>query len=160
MIVLPPKRRIMSFIVYGVILISIVIGLISIWWTVEDPHMLDVHNATSSTPEENGTVFSGIPLRPGQVKPGELVFMHLDYCKLKNIDGHVIARLVGQKFTLRLTWPDDQTKTGCVNSEAPIPIPDIANDDTYYVEFEVLYHVNPIKDRDVILRSVTFKVNQ
>lgn len=152
------KRKTTEYTVYVVLGIVILILGIGIFWTVEDPHMLEVHNAKTSAVIKDGTVFDGIPLRPDEVKPGGIVFMHLDYCKLKSIDGEVIARLVGQKFISRLTWPNDQTKAGCVNVEVPIPIPEKSDDDTYYVEFKVLYHVNPIKDRDVILRSDTFKV--
>lgn len=152
------KRRVAEYVVYGVLLITLFTFVTAIYWLLENPDMLVVHNAKTMAVTKDGTVFNGIPLRPQEVKPGGIVFIHLDYCKLKDVDGIVIARLVGQKFTTRLTWPNDQTKAGCVNSDVPVPIPDGSSDDTYYVEFEVLYHVNPLKDRDVILRSVTFKV--
>lgn len=129
-----------------------------IYWALEDPHMLAVKDAKTSESIMDGTVFSGIPIRPQQVTPGGVVFMHLDYCKLKDRDGNVTATLVGQKFTVQLTWPNDTTKSGCLNTDVPIPLPIDANDDTYYIQFEVIYHVNPLKDRDVILRSDSFKV--
>jgi hypothetical protein len=153
------RRKVVEHIVYTALVLVIIISIFAIYWTVEDAHMLTVHNAKYSNSFDNGTLFGDIPIRPQQVRAGDFVFMHIDYCKLRDIDGKVVVRLVGSKFITRLTWPDDRTKTGCVNTEIPIPIPDNSNDDVYYIEFEVIYQVNPLKNRDVILRSTIFKVD-
>lgn len=154
------KRKIVEYIVYTVMLASIIAAALAVFWMLEDPHILTVKNAKTSEPKANGTIFSGIPIRPAKIKPGGIIIMHFDYCKSKDIDGVVTARLVGQKFITRLAWPNDRSKADCVNADFPIPIPDSSNDDTYYIEFEVKYQINPLKDRDVILRSDTFTVSE
>jgi hypothetical protein len=152
------KRKTTEYTVYAILGAIIITLGIGIFWSVEDPTVLTVKGATVSTAKENITILSDIPIRPSVLKPGGIVFMRLDYCKHKNVNGVVTAKLIGEKFTALLTWPNDETRAGCVNLDLPIPIPDDFNDDTYYVEFETLYHVNPVKDRTVILRSDTFKV--
>lgn len=153
------KNRIAEYTVYAVIAVAIIILGTAIFWSIEDPRMLSVKNAKTSESIEDGTVFSGIPVRPSETKPGGIIFMRLDYCKLHDTHGEVTARLVGQKFTNNLTWPDDHTRAGCVDIEIPIPLPTDADDDTYFVEFDVIYQVNPLKTRNVILRSDVFKVS-
>lgn len=152
------KHRLTEYTVYIVMALTIVTIGVGIVWTLEDPHMLQINNAKEKVPMEKGTTFTGIPIRPKVLQPGGIVIMSLDYCKLKDTHGTVIARLVGQKFVTDINWPNDSSKAGCINLPIQIPLPEDANDDTYYVEFEVLYHVNPLKDCTVILQSDVFKV--
>jgi hypothetical protein len=154
------KNRAIGYAVYAVLLSAAVVLAVNIYWTLEDPRVLEVKNAKNTEEIDNGTVYSGLPIHPEKLHPGGAVTMHLNYCKLKDSPGKVTARLVGEKFTPQLTWPDDTTKAGCVDQPVVIPIPVTSSDDTYYVEFEVLYKVNPTKDRTVILRSAQFKVER
>lgn len=148
---------ILPFVVYTICLIAAGLVSILIYWSLESTEVLDVKNATvTQTPK--ATVYDGLKVRPDIAKPDEKVFISLDYCKLKSVHGDVIARLVGEEFITRLTWPNDSSPAGCVINDVGITIPKKIDSDIYYVEFQVEYHINPQKTTTVILRSDKFKI--
>lgn len=101
---------------------------------------------------------SPFPVRPNELAQEDIINVHVEYCKLSDAHGNVITRLVGHKSIIRLPWPDDTQPARCVDTWIAIPIPAYANDDRYHFEFEVDYHINPIKTQSVVMESQEFTV--
>lgn len=152
--------NLLKYFAYAVLVSATALLALYIYWALESPAVLDFKDKNvKATIVDNALVYREIPIRPSVVHNNEAVFMRLNYCKLKSVHGDVIARLVGEKFIRRITWPqDDNTKESCTNLEVSIPIPENSEDDKYHVEFQVDYHVNPLKTTRIILQSKTFEV--
>lgn len=145
----PPKptlgMRIVSYIIYLIVVIAIAIGVLFLYWKVQSPVVLDVKN-------------SPFPVHPTIVAQEQIVFMSIDYCKKADISGTVTARLVGKRSIIRLPWPDDTQRPNCIKADVPVPVPAYAGDDIYHFEFDAVYKINPIKKQDAHMRSQEFTV--
>lgn len=123
--------------------------LVVTMWTFESEKVLEVHKQPFP-----------VALHENSEGGPPIVIVSLDYCKLKAKKGEVIARLIGKKSITRLPWGNDTQPADCIKADVPIVLPASAADDEYYIEFEVVYKLNPLKQADpVLLKSAPFMIN-
>lgn len=138
-------QRALRFLAYFVVSCAILAGGLVIYWLVEPSDVLIAKN----TP---------FPVHPDNLAPEDVIFITVNYCKIKRVDGTVIARLVGDKSITRLPWPNENSSPGCVNTDVKVTIPSFAKDDHYHFEFEIDYEINPLKHEVETLKSAPFTI--
>lgn len=137
--------KVINWIAYIVLVAAIVMGAIFVYWSSQNPVVIEAKTPFAVRPKDNVA--------------GQVQFLTIDYCKKYKAYGKVTARLVGNKSVIRIPWSNDNSPTQCLKTEIPVVIPAYAIDDTYYIEFEVVYKINPIKESDpVIMRSQPFTI--
>lgn len=126
------------------ILIALVAAIV-FYWNVQPTDVLDIKN----TP---------YPVRPDTVDPGSAVVVSANYCKLQAINGSLVVRFVGKKSIIRSPDTSERGPKGCQKLEFPILLPPQLAHDTYYIEFQSTYRINPITTVDEVSRSQEFTV--
>lgn len=140
-------------IVVAVLTLIAVVGIsLLTFWRLQDPAVLEINHGTKDIS------LYPFPVRPDSNVAGQVEFMHVNYCKTFSAKGKVVARMVGKKSIIPIPWPVESQQPQCLDTEVPIVIPTYATDDTYYFDFTVTYRINPIKEKEVYLRSETFEV--
>ena len=137
--------RIILWLSYLFLAVALCAGGLLTHWALQSSDVLEVRNVPFA-------------VRPGTNQAGQVEFMTIDYCKHSAAIGTVLAQMVGTKSVIRIPWPVDNTAAQCLRTEAPIPLPIYAADDTYYFNFTVTYTVNPLKKKMVIFRSQSFTI--
>lgn len=137
---------IFRYIGYVTLVIAFLMATVLSYWNVENPTVLSV-------------VTTPFPVRPPQNTAGNIEYVHVNYCKNTNSVGTIILKMVGTKSQIRLSFTDRDTSNAmCVNTEVPVVLPTYAVDDTYYFEFDIVYQINPIKTKAVVLKSEKFTI--
>lgn len=138
-------KTVFKILAYIIIIVSIITALLLTYWNLQNPTVLDVKN-------------SPFPVRPASNSPGDIEFIHVNYCKTFQAKGTVILNMVGEKSIIRLPFSIENSPKQCLNTEVPIVIPVYAVNDTYYFDFKITYRINPIRTKVVELKSQTFKL--
>lgn len=138
-------QRILRWVLYAIVGIAVGVASLFLYWVLQSNTVLDVKN-------------SPFPIRPPVVSQDDVIWVKANYCKNINVDGAITVRLIGKRSIIRLPYDNESQHVGCVDRELPIPIPEYATDDEYYIQFDVVYQINPIKTQSVTMRSQEFTV--
>jgi hypothetical protein len=139
------RQRILRYVLYTIVGLAVGVAFLFLFWVVQSPNVLDVKN-------------SPFPIRPPVVAQDDIIWVKANYCKNSDAKGELVVRLIGKRSIIRLPYGNEAQAAGCVDRELPIPIPEYATDDVYYIQFDVTYQVNPIKTQMVTMRSQEFTV--
>jgi hypothetical protein len=126
-----------------------------LYWSLQSPKVFEVRND-----RDDKGMRVGVPIKPGVNKAGEFEIITVDYCKYQKVHGTVILRMIGKKSIIRIPWPDDSQEPQCRKVDVPIAIPEYAGDDQYYFDFQINYHINPVKEQVVQFRSQDFRIEK
>lgn len=139
------SQRVLRYVLYSIVALAVGVASLFLYWLVQSGSVLDVKN-------------SPFPIRPPVVSQDDIIWVKANYCKNANISGAILVRLIGKRSIIRLPYDNENQGIGCVNREVPIPIPEYATDDVYYIQFDITYQINPIKTQMVTMRSQEFTV--
>lgn len=138
-------QRILRYFLYAIVGMGVGVAVLFLFWLIQSPTVLQIKN-------------SPFPIRPPVVSQDDIIWVKANYCKLSDVSGELVVRLIGKRSIIRLPYSNDNQKAGCVDRELPIPVPEYATDDVYYIQFDATYQVNPIKTQVVTMRSQEFTV--
>jgi hypothetical protein len=121
--------------VFAVALLAIAAGLgLILMWSLDNKQVL----TANSTP---------FPIRTIRDHPtaGGVVFVNVDYCKTKSIDGELRVSFVSPSREVFLPLTRERSEAGCRVTELPILIPKDIPADQYKIKFRLTYDKNPLK---------------
>lgn len=125
------KKRLSEIFIWGGLVLLAVSALILFFWNVQPTDVVKPSN-------------SSYPVRPGVVDPAGVEIVTLDYCKLQSVHGTVQIRFVGTKSMTTTARTPETSGKGCVKRDVPILLPSQLMHDTFHIEFNAIYQINPI----------------
>ncbi len=139
------RSRGLKIAAYGSLAVIAVATLTAVYWLNQSRDILNFNRYP-------------VPVRPHEVQADAVLVLLLDFCKTTDSVGTVRASLVSSRTEILIPWPNDNSKKGCVNSQAGIAIPAQAATDKYKVRFRVEYKLNPLRTVPVVIESEEFRV--
>lgn len=121
-----------KLIVVAFLLVFAVVNGTVLYWLYGSDKVLNVKNGP-------------VPIRPTTQDSDDLVFMIVNYCKLQGVDGVIRRSLVSTSVRVILPLQSDTSPKTCTQADVPLLIPKGVVPDTYYVNVQIEYQINPIK---------------
>lgn len=138
-------RKYLPLLLYIPLVLLAIVSLVIFYWNVQPVTVIDAKN----TP---------YPVRPSVADPGGVEIVTADYCKLQSVDGTVVIRYVGRKSIVRSPDLPERAGKGCYKQDIPMLLPAQLANDTYYLEFNATYRLNPLTTVTETSRSQEFTV--
>lgn len=139
------KDKLFKIGLYPALVLLAIMAVVVFYWNVQPTDVIKPNNAP-------------YPVRPIKVDPGGVEVVTVDYCKLQSKNGSVQIRFVGKKsMTTTVRYPERQTK-GCNKANIPILLPAQLVHDTFYIEFNSIYKINPITTVTEVSKSQDFTI--
>jgi hypothetical protein len=121
-----------KYFIYVGLFVILAAGGSVVYWVYAPSQVLQVHNGP-------------VPVRPQTQRADDLVFLIVNYCKLRNIPGTVRRYLVSSTVRIPLPLQTDTGPVACTQADVPLLVPKGVEPDTYHVHIDVDYQVNPLK---------------
>lgn len=139
------KKRLAELFMWGGLIIIAVATCVVFFWNVQPTDVIKPNNEP-------------YPVRPSINDPTGVEIVTLDYCKLLNIQGTVQIRFVGKQSMVTTARTPEKQDKGCQKTDVPILLPAQLMHDTFYIEFNAIYKINPITTVTETSHSQSFTI--
>ncbi len=126
------SMKLSRIIIYLFLVVMAISAGTFLYWSYSDGRVIRVNNGP-------------VPVHPPAQNPDQLIFLTVNYCKLRSGTGTVRRTLVSSTVRIMLPLQTDSGPKGCQQVDVPLLIPKGVVPDTYYVHIDVDYQLNPLR---------------
>lgn len=134
-------RILANILVIGMFIAAFAGVAVFAYWTLESRNVSEITNGP-------------VPVRPGVINPEDVIIASPRICKYISKQASIERYIVSKSAKIQLPNYPSNLALGCHTYDIPIIIPSFVTDDTYHIEYNVSYTMNPVT-KPVLVQWIT-----